>query len=243
MVSGLFITKGIVVSIKDENGALQHLRDVDPATIWNGPLVVLIDRTSASASEIVAGTLQDYGRALIVGDDHSFGKGSFQTFTLDSLHNNAVNPEGEYKVTRGRYYTVSGKTPQLVGVISDIVVPGIYSESDIGEKFAKYPLDNDQIEPNFNDTLSDIPFIHRLKYESLYKFNLQPKLTTYLPYILTLRKNSEVRIQNNGNYQNFLTELKKKKRNSDDEMSQFGQNDLQLEEGNNVMKDLILLLS
>ena len=243
MVTGLFITKGIVVSIKDENGAVQHLRDVDPSTIWNGPLVVLIDRTSASASEIVAQTLQDYGRALIVGDDHSFGKGSFQTFTLDSLHNNAVNPEGEYKVTRGRYYTVSGKTPQLVGVASDVVVPGIFSESDIGEKYAKYPLDNDQIEPNYNDTLSDIPFIHRLKYESLYKFNLQPKLTTYAPHILTLRQNSEIRIQNNINYQNFLMELKNKKRTADDEMSQFGQNDLQLEEGHNVIKDLILLLS
>lgn len=243
LVTGLFISKGIVVSIKDESGNVQHLRDVDPTTIWGGPLIVLIDRTSASASEIVAQTLQDYGRALIVGDDHSFGKGSFQTFTLDSLNNNSVNPEGEYKVTRGRYYTVSGKTPQLVGVASDIIVPGIFSESEIGEKFAKYPLDNDQIPPNFNDTLSDIPFIHRLKYESLYKFNLQPKLTTYLPHILNLRQNSELRLAANSNYQNLMMELKKKNRNPDEDMAPFGQNDIQLEEANNVMKDLIQLLS
>lgn len=243
LVTGLFITKGIVVSIKDESGNIQHLRDVDPSTIWNGPLMVLIDRTSASASEIVAQTLQDYGRALIVGDPHSFGKGSFQTFTLDSLNNNSVNPEGEYKVTRGRYYTVSGKTPQLVGVASDVVVPGIFSESEIGEKYAKYPLDNDFIEPNFNDTLSDIPFIHRLKYESLYRFNLQQKMTTYVPYIHALRLNSENRLQNNLNFQNLITELKKKNRSAGEEMAPFGQNDIQLEESHNIMKDLIQMLS
>lgn len=122
-VAGMFITKGVVVSVKDENGEIQHLRDLDGKTVWDGPLMILINRASASASEIVAQSLQDYGRALVVGDDHSFGKGSFQTFTLNATKNEAVNPQGEYKVTRGRYYTVSGKTPQLTGVISDIVVP------------------------------------------------------------------------------------------------------------------------
>jgi len=102
-VTGLFITKGVVVSIKDENGAVQHLRDVDGSSMWNGPLVVLINRLSASASEIVAETLQDYGRGIVVGDDHSYGKGSFQTFTLTADGKSHVNPEGEYKVTRGRY--------------------------------------------------------------------------------------------------------------------------------------------
>ena len=115
-VTGLFINKGIVVSIKDNSGKLQHLREIEGKPVWDGPLTVLVNRASASAAEIVAQTLQDYGRAIIVGDDHTFGKGTFQTFTLDPINNPKVNPQGEYKVTRGRYYTVSGKSPQLVGV-------------------------------------------------------------------------------------------------------------------------------
>lgn len=241
-VSGLFITKGIVVSIKDDSGHVQHLRDLDGKTSWNGPLIILINRTSASAAEIVAQTLQDYGRALVVGDDHSFGKGSFQTFTLGSSKNSDINPKGEFKVTRGRYYTVSGKTPQLVGVQSDIIIPGVFSESEIGEKFAKYPLENDHIKPNFDDDLSDVPFLQRDKIRLLYKFDLQKQLTTYQPYIEQLKENTAQRLKDNQNYQNFMKEVKKKGDEIDpDNVENFGQNDLQLQEAYNVMKDLILL--
>lgn len=241
-VTGLFITKGIVVSIKDDEGSVQHLRDIDGKTVWNGPLVVLINRGSASASEIVAQTLQDYGRAIIMGDDHSFGKGSFQTFTLTTGKQINVNPQGEYKVTRGRYYTVSGKSPQMVGVASDIVIPGPLSESDIGEKFGKYPLETDSIAPNFEDDLSDVPFAQRARIASLYKFKLQPKLHIYQPYMETLKQNSRTRLEQNKNFQNFLKELKKKKKSEVEEEFPFGQNDLQLTEAYNVLKDLILLM-
>lgn len=243
-VTGLFISKGIVVSIKDNAGNIQHLRDIDGQAVWKGPLVVLINRASASASEIVAQTLQDYGRALIVGDDHSYGKGSFQTFTLGSSGKSSVNKQGEYKVTRGRYYTVSGKTPQLVGVESDVIVPGYLSESEIGEKFLKYPLENDQIKPNFDDDLSDIPYFQRQKIETLYKFNLQPKLETYKPYVQLLGNNSNKRIDDNQQYQAFLKELKKKDLEIDEgNEHQLGHSDLQLSEAYNVMKDLILLMN
>ena len=110
-VTGLFISKGVVVSVKDNTGVVQHLRNIDGQPIWTGPLIVLTNRTSASAAEIVAQTLQDYGRALVVGDPHTYGKGTFQTFTLESANYGKVNPKGEFKVTRGRYYTVSGKSP------------------------------------------------------------------------------------------------------------------------------------
>lgn len=239
-VTGLFISKGIVVSIKDHTGDIQHLRNLESRTSWDGPLVVLVNRASASASEIVAQTLQDYGRAIIVGDDHTYGKGSFQTFTLNP-NNNAVNPEGEYKVTRGRYYTVSGKTPQLVGVLSDVIVPGTLSEIDVGEKFAKHPLENDRIKPNFDDDLSDIPYTQRNKIRMLYKFDLQQKISQYSPHVANLQKNSAHRIANNKNYQNFLKEIKKDS-DVEEESEEFGQNDLQLAEANNIMKDLILLL-
>lgn len=243
-VTGLFITKGIVVSIKDETGRVQHLRDVDGTSMWDGPLVVLINRASASAAEIVAQTLQDYGRALVVGDDHSYGKGSFQTFTLNTNSSNQVNSEGEYKVTRGRYYTVSGRTPQLNGVISNVVVPGGLSESEIGEKFSKHPLENDQIPENFDDDLSDIPYFQRQRAKLLYKFNLQPRNQFDAKLVDQLKSNSVLRVQNNKTYQAFLEELKKKdKEIIDDEESapSLGQNDFQLNEAYNVMRDLIIL--
>jgi carboxyl-terminal processing protease len=241
-VTGLFITKGVVVSIKDDTGHVQHLRDLDGTTVWDGPLIVLINRASASASEIVAQTLQDYGRALIVGDDRSFGKGSFQTFTLNTTtKNEVVDSQGEYKVTRGRYYTVSGKTPQLLGVHSDIIIPGPLSESEIGESFSKFPLDNDSIPPSFDDNLDDIPYFQRDRIKALYKFDLQPRLNLYEPYLKQLKENSAVRIQNNKNYQDFLKELKKKEDTEveDDTSETIGQSDLQLFETYDIMRDYL----
>jgi len=239
-VAGLFIGKGTVVSIKDNTGFVQHLRNVDNNAIWKGPLIILVNRASASAAEIVAQALQDYGRALIVGDDHTYGKGSFQTFTL-MPQAEQPNPEGEYKVSRGIYYTVSGKTPQMMGVISDIVLPSSLSESEIGEQYAKYPLAKDEIKPNFDDDLSDIPPYQREKLRQLYKADLQPKLDLYSPYLEILRTNEEHRLKNNKNYQTFLNELKKKKDKIEGEEEDFGQSDLQLGEAISIMKDLIVL--
>jgi len=239
-VTGLFIKKGIVVSIKDSNGNIQHLRNFESDLTWDGPLLVLTNKGSASAAEIVAQTLQDYGRAVLVGDPSTWGKGSYQTFTLDSSHVDKVNPQGEYKVTRGLYYTVSGKSPQLTGTKVDIAVPGGLTEADIGESQAKFPLENDEISPNFQDNLSDIHPFHRGKMMRYYKKDLQEKLTTYEPYMNTLKSNSNLRVQNNKNYQNFLIEIKKEEFDADS-VEKYGQNDLQLEETMNIMKDLVLL--
>jgi carboxyl-terminal processing protease len=241
-VTGLFINKGIVCSIKDNTGKLQHLRELEGKPVWDGPLCILTNRASASAAEIVAQTLQDYGRGIVVGDATTFGKGSFQVFTLDAIHNAKVDPQGEYKVTRGRYYTVSGKSPQLKGVQADIVVPGILSNLDVGEKFSKFPLDYDEIEPHFEDDLSDISPFHRIQLGPLYKYNLQTKLTTYDPHIDLLRKNAAVRLQNNKNYQSFLLEIDKKNFESNP-VDLFGQSDLQLVEAFNIMKDLVFVMS
>ena len=240
-VTGLFISKGVVVSVKDNTGAVQHLRNVDNRKIWDGPLLVLTARTSASAAEIVAQTLQDYGRAIVVGDPETFGKGTFQTFTLESANFGKVNPKGEYKVTRGRYYTVSGKSPQLVGVKADIVVPGIFSGMEIGEKYAKFPVETDQIAPNFIDDLSDVPLIHRSQLNKIYKTNLQTVMTMYQPYIEVLKANSQERLAQNKNYQNLLKQIANKEEFSDPS-DFFGQNDLQLIETGNIMKDLIYFM-
>lgn len=244
-VVGLFITKGVVVSIKDYMGNIQHLRNLESNTAWDGPLTVLVNRASASASEIVAQSLKDYGRAIVVGDDHSYGKGSFQIFTLNTTSKGNVNAEGEYKVTQGRYYTVSGQTPQMVGVSSDVMIPGPLSEMEIGEKYAKYPLTNDQIEDSFDDNLADIPLFQRDKLGFAYRFNLQPRLHIYTQYIPQLKKNSEMRIKMNTRYQEFLKNLQKKDKDlmTDDTTEPAEQVDWQLLETYNVMRDLILLMA
>lgn len=241
-VTGLFITKGIVVSIKDNHGNVEHLRNVDGRTAWDGPLIVLTSKGSASAAEIVAQTLQDYGRAILVGDEHTYGKGSFQTFTLDAGDTGKVNPKGEFKVTRGLYYTVSGKSPQLTGVTPDIIVPGLSSTSDIGERHAKNPLQNDAIAENFHDDLADIPAAQREQISWLYRFNLQPRLKTYTQVLPQLISNSKERLKNSSIYQAFLKELDNDELNAP-AVDFFILADLQLQESIEIMKDLILLLN
>lgn len=238
-VTGLFISKGVVVSVKDNTGRVRHMRNLETQKIWDGPLVVLTNRLSASAAEIVAQALQDYGRAIIVGDVETFGKGTVQSFTLESAHFDRVNPKGEYKVTRGRYYTVSGKSPQLVGVKADIVVSGSFSEMEIGEKHSKFPLETDQISASFEDTLADIPLLHRSHFERIYKKDMQPIETHFHAYLDQLKKNSKDRLSLSENYQNFLKELSKEEGSELTEI--FGQTDLQLHETLNIMKDLLLL--
>jgi carboxyl-terminal processing protease len=239
-VTSLFISKGIVVSIKDNTGHIEHLRNLEDRKVWDGPLLVLTNRGSASASEIVSQTLQEYGRALVVGDPETFGKGTFQTFTLETANYGKVNAKGEFKVTRGRYYTVSGKSPQLVGVQADIVVPGLLFSQEVGERYTKFPLSTDEISAGFEDNLSDVSPILRNQIQRLYGTNRQVKLSCYAPYLPTLKANSEKRISYNKNYQSFLEEIK-----SFDEQKEsvpsFGQNDLQLTETIHIMTDLIFL--
>jgi carboxyl-terminal processing protease len=240
-VTGLFITKGVVVSVKDGAGRVKPYRTSNSKMSYDGPLIVLTNKTSASAAEIVAQTLQDYGRAFVVGDENTFGKGTFQLPSIGMENEGRVNDKGEYKVTHGKYYTVSGKSPQLVGVRADIIVPGFFSELDIGEKFTKYPLENDSIQERFDDDLSDIPSMHRKHVGLLYKHNMQQKLTLYTQYLDQLKTNSQTRISQNKNYQNFLKDLKNK-RYEDDFIEFCGKSDLQLVETQNIMKDMVFLM-
>lgn len=131
-VTGLFIGSGPVVQVLDRTRLwgryrLTPLMDPDPSIVYAGPLVVLINRLSASAAEIVAGALQDYGRAVIVGDSKTFGKGTVQA--LIKLGNNM----GFLKVTTTKYYRISGMSTQLKGVTSDILIPSVFDYSGIGE--------------------------------------------------------------------------------------------------------------
>lgn len=236
-VTGLFISPGVVVSIKDNTDKVQRLRHTEERRAWKGPLVVLTNRLSASAAEIVAQTLQEYGRALVVGDEETFGKGTFQTFTLESSNFGKINAKGEYKVTRGRYYTVSGKSPQLVGVKADIVVPSAFSTMEIGEKYAKFPVGTDEIAPAFDDDLVDVSPLYRIQLEHYYSAHKQTVSTMYQPYVAQLKKNSSTRIEHNLDYSALLN----KKSDAEEGIKSYGENDLQLQEAVNVMKDLIFL--
>lgn len=143
-IAGLFFKTGNVVkqSSRNEQQGEQTLADTDAQVDWNGPLVVLTSRMSASASEIVAGTLQDYKRAVIVGNDHTFGKGSVQSVL--PMPNNL----GAIKVTVGMFFVPGGNSTQHRGVDSDVVIPGAYTTDDMGEKFLDYSLPPKTI-PNF----------------------------------------------------------------------------------------------
>lgn len=237
-VTGLFIKKGVVASIKDCTGRVQRLRNLSTEVAWDGPLIVLINKTSASASEIVALTLSDYGRALVIGDDTSFGKGSYQTFTFEGSNPERINPQGEYKVTRGSYYTVSGNTPQLVGVKSDIEVPGVLSQMEIGERHAKYPLENDSIDPSFEDDLSDVHPLYRMRLRKALGKNTQKRSAEIFTQVKMLAMNSQRRIKKSQNYQAFLSEIKNQNRYEID-YALIGRSDLQLDETVNIMKEMI----
>lgn len=128
-LTGLFIETGPVVQVRDRR-RVRALYDRDPMIAYDGPLVVLVNRLSASASEIVAGALQDYGRAIIVGDSKTHGKGTVQTLTALS----SANPQlGSVKVTTASFYRIAGGSTQLRGVIPDVVIPSFMETLDVGE--------------------------------------------------------------------------------------------------------------
>ncbi len=136
-LTGLFIKDGPVVQVKSSDDSLFVDEDEDPSVTYSGPLIVLTSRFSASASEIVAGALQDYGRALIVGDQTTHGKGTVQRvlgLASPMRITNPTNNPGQLKITMSMFYRASGASTQLRGVLPDIVLPSIFNHStEIGE--------------------------------------------------------------------------------------------------------------
>jgi len=143
-MSGFFIEKGPIVQVKSRNQAPEVLTDTDPRVQYDGPLVVMVNSMSASASEILAAALQDYGRAVIVGSKSTFGKGTVQRFyNLDQSINgfNEMKPLGEVKVTTQKFYRINGGSTQLRGVVPDIILPDGYHFIKTGEKEEDYPME------------------------------------------------------------------------------------------------------
>ncbi len=203
-LTGLFIKEGPVVQVRDFDGNLQVEDDRDPSVLYDGPLLVLTSRFSASASEILAGALQDYGRALLVGDASTHGKGTVQSVQplSDWMYRltrttPASNP-GALKVTIKKFYRPSGASTQLRGVVPDIVLPSIFNDAkEFGEGSLENPLDGD--------------FIAQAKYE---------RLNMVEPYLSELRKRSGDRVSADKDFSYIREDIELfKKRQADKSVS------------------------
>ncbi len=145
-ISGFFVRSGEIVRIVDSQGDSKPLWDRDDKVLWSGPMVVHTSRVSASASEILAGALKDYRRAVITGDDHTFGKGTVQT--VSSLPPGL----GALKVTTALFFRPGGQSTQKDGVASDVEIPSLFSGNGFGEASQDYALDGERIEPFLSRT-------------------------------------------------------------------------------------------
>ncbi len=186
-LAGLFFDRGPVVQVKASNGDTEAYSDNDGQTYYDGPLVVMINRHSASASEIFAGAIKDYGRGLIVGDTHTFGKGTVQNL------NDVAPTLGAIKVTVNQFYLPDGATTQLRGVESDIRLASLLDEYEVGEKFYDYAL----------------PF-ETIKSVNHQSFNLVK------PYSEQLKQVSQARIASDQSFQEVFANIEKYRKSADE---------------------------
>ncbi|MGA8660513.1 MAG: carboxy terminal-processing peptidase [Chthoniobacterales bacterium] len=174
---GLFITQGPVVQVKDANGDIDVLKDRGPSVLYGGPMIVLVNKLSASASEIFAAAMQDYGRALIVGDSSTFGKGTVQTMLelgrFMPMLGGSPNDAGALKLTVQKFYRVAGGSTQLRGVVSDIPLPSLTDNAEFGESALEHPLPYDEVEPAPIDVVANRKplFVEDLRQRSANRVN------------------------------------------------------------------------
>ncbi|MEX0728742.1 MAG: carboxy terminal-processing peptidase [Planctomycetaceae bacterium] len=154
-VSGLFLKEGPVVQVKEQTGKIKSHDDVDPNISYKGPLIVLCNRLSASASEIFAGAIKDYDRGIIVGDQTTHGKGTVQNVmpVTKSFQFLSSPDRGALKLTINQFYRVNGDSTQNLGVKSDVVLPSLIDHMDLGESFLDNALAFDRIAPAKHDQL------------------------------------------------------------------------------------------
>jgi carboxyl-terminal processing protease len=180
---GLFINRGATVQIKDHKGNVNVISDHDPSVAYSGPLAVLVNRLSASASEIFAGAIQDYQRGIIIGGQ-TFGKGTVQT--LIPLR------EGKLKITQSKFYRVSGETTQYQGVLPDIDLPPFIDLNEIGENVLENALPWDTIRPVLHRKTGKIaPYIAQLKSLHEERIEKNPDFQFRLSQIEKIKENRE----------------------------------------------------
>ena len=179
-LTGLFISSGATLQVKESNGIVRPLGDYKARQIWKKPMAVMVDRYSASASEIFAGAIQDYQRGIIIGQK-TFGKGTVQK--LDDLSS------GQIKITESKFYRITGSGMQNKGIHPDITLPSTWDIEEIGESSYKTALPWDEITPmRFNKFSMESSMLSRLNDEHSTRVNQNPNLQ----YILDIRKRYEI---------------------------------------------------
>ncbi|MCI5140630.1 MAG: tail-specific protease, partial [Candidatus Electrothrix sp. ATG1] len=150
-VSGLFLPGGPMVQVKNSQGVIRVLEDRDRDVVYDGPMIVLINQFAASASEIFAGAMQDYGRALVIGGAHTHGKGTVQALldmnrNLPLLHLKKYEDLGALKVTIQKFYRINGSSTQYKGIVPDVVLPSMLDYLETGEQYMDNSLPWDTVE-------------------------------------------------------------------------------------------------
>jgi len=206
-ITGFFIDEGPVVQVKSTGGKKDILYDEDPSVVWDGSLVIMVNKFSASASEILAAALQDYKRAIILGSKQTFGKGTVQNvIDLNRIISGGTHGDlGAVKLTTDKFYRINGGSTQLEGVKSDIIVKNQYSYIEMGEKDQDNPLAWDSIE-----AASYRQWSNQINYD--YALSQSAKRLKDNPYIQLVEKQAR-RIENQQddftytlNYQDYLNE-------------------------------------
>ena len=212
-MTGLFIEKGPIVQVKSIGNRKQVLYDRNSEIVWDGPLVVLINEMSASASEILAAALQDYERAVILGSKKTFGKGTVQNvIDLNKFISNSDFDLGALKITTDKFYRINGESVQLEGVKSDVIVPDSYMHIFNGEKDEENPLAWDKIDPAmYNPWINEgsLDFISSNAQSRVNDNNYLKLISKRADWIEKQQKNKIIPLKF-LTYQNYLDENKNK---------------------------------
>ena len=212
-MTGLFIEKGPIVQVKSIGNRKQVLYDRNSEIVWDGPLVVLINEMSASASEILAAALQDYERAVILGSKKTFGKGTVQNvIDLNKFISNSDFDLGALKITTDKFYRINGESVQLEGVKSDVIVPDSYMHIFNGEKDEENPLAWDKIDPAmYNPWINEgsLDFISSNAQTRVNDNNYLKLISKRADWIEKQQKNKSIPLKFLS-YQNYLDENKNK---------------------------------
>ncbi|MBX2877395.1 MAG: carboxy terminal-processing peptidase [Saprospiraceae bacterium] len=194
-MSGLFIEKGPIVQVKSRDKDPYVYRDKDPEVAYDGPLIVMVNALSASASEILAAALQDYKRAVIVGGNSTYGKATVQRFIdLDRVIRGAsdVKPLGTVKLTYQKFYRINGTSNQLRGVVPDIILPDQYTNMDVGEKEYDNALSWSEVEPvNYYQDVCKLPNLEALKVNSAKRIAANPTFDLIQENNMRRKRNAE----------------------------------------------------
>ncbi|MEJ2698143.1 MAG: carboxy terminal-processing peptidase [Desulfuromonadales bacterium] len=200
-IAGLFIKSGPVVQVKNSRGSIEVLDDDDPSISFSGPMVVLVNEFSASASEILAAAMQDYGRAIIIGGQHTHGKGTVQTIldldrAIPFSTMERFSPLGALKITIQKFYRVTGESTQYRGVIPDIILPDDLRYLKTGEKYLEYSLPWDTVGPTkFTKWPGELQDLPRLKEDSVRRVKADPEFVAMQEEAALAKERSEQTLQ------------------------------------------------